>query len=282
MVVEKHADIRLTDDQSRLSELGKIARPGDIIVSYRVRLPFGNIVFSMKGGELSGKLFGQKPVLSRIPHFLEKIAGKGLHQLEEAAQSKGDIAALLAQAVRTRLVADIIEAAASNGPVKAAKILQRRYPIGIRAASLPPLVVQANLCLRNLSRQPRLIGFGIGFILCALLDTAYLIGPLRGMVQSAGGPLAALAADAALPVAGIAIAATLVLMTCARAINKVLGKQKKKNAKTGGKKLTPKPGQSIATGTVASLLAFIVILHIAFMTGHAPSWYLALMHMDGL
>jgi hypothetical protein len=282
MVADKHADVQMITDQNRLNDLEKMARPGDIIIPYRVRLPFGNIVFAIRDREIPGKLFGARPTLSKMPPFLEKTAGRGLKQLTDAAKSKGDIAALLAQAVRTRLVSDIIEAAAGNSPAKAAKLIQRRYPHGIRPENIPPLVKSANICLHNLFRLPRLIGFGIGFALCAALDALYLFSPARDSVIAQAGPAAAIGADALLPVIGAGAASLAVLLTCASAINKVLGRKKKAGGKQDGKKLTPKPGESIATGIGASLLAFIVVMQIGFMTDHAPSWYAALMHMAGL
>jgi hypothetical protein len=281
MVADKHADVKLVEDRIRLSDLEKIARPGDMIVPYRVRLPFGNIVFDVKGKEIPGKLFGQRPTLSKLPPFLEKTAGRGLRQLSEAAQSKGDIAKMLEQAVRTRLVADIVTAAASNSPAKAAKIVQRQYPHGIRAENIPPLVRYANICLGNLSRLPRLVGFGIGFVVCAALDAAYLFGPLRSDIVAGAGPAAALGADALLPIAGAGLASLAVLLACVHAIDKVMGKLKKDPKKKAGK-LMPKPGQSIVTGAGAGLLAFIVVLHAAFVANHAPSWYAALMHVVGI
>jgi hypothetical protein len=184
--------------------------------------------------------------------------------------------------VRTRLVSDIIEAAAGNNPAKAAQLVQRRYPHGIRPENIPPLVKSANICLRNLFRLPRLTGFGIGFAVCAILNAAWLFSPLRGMVVAQAGAAAAIGMDVLLPVIGAGAASLAVLLTCANAINRVLGRKKKAGNKQGGKKLAPKPGESIAAGFGASLLAFLVMLHVAFMTSHAPSWYAALMHMIGL
>ncbi len=278
LVTGGHAQVRLIEDRARLQDLDKLAQPGDVIVPYHVRLPHGRIVFAIKNMEAAATLYGGKPVLSGLPPFLEKTAGKGLRLLAEAAATKGDIATPLGAAVRTRLVADTVAAAASTSRAKAVAGLRRRYPVGIRTSTFDHLVRQAEICLRNLTRLPRYKGFAAGVAVCAALDAAWLIAPLRAQAVMQAGPVAAIAGDALLPVVGGIVAALAIRQSCAAAIQKVLGKIQ--NGKR--KKLMPKSGQSMLYGVAGSLAAWMVMLQAAAMTGHAPDWYAALLRMIGL
>lgn len=281
LVTEGHAKADIVTDKERLKAAAEEGQKNEYAILYDVRLPWGDIDFTIRRTTISGKLFGYRPALVQMGPVLEKILAKGLRLLDDAAANRGDASRKLQDALRYRAISEAVLATAMHPPRKALSLMRERYPFGIQNTTLKNMLQMAGRALQNTTRRPRLYGLGIGLGLTALLYGLYYIGPLRDMIRPhTGAPAAQAAIDFFLVLLGGTITTASIQLTAARALRRSLRAIKSKAAR---KKLVPKAGQSALWGYLGGLILYFTMINAAIMTGAAaPAWYAKLTATIGL
>lgn len=156
-----------TNDQS--------SRRNELVVPYLIDLPYGQIGFTIGGGdEMRGLLFGLHPRLLNLPPFLEGPLAPGLDRLQQAAAHAGNARRDLNEAIRFRAIGDALIAAASLPPKKAARLLHKKWSLGLRRETTDQMVLTAGRAFANITRLPRLAGLGAGMALAGGLYALWL------------------------------------------------------------------------------------------------------------
>ena len=268
LVTEKHADIKIIETEERARELALIAKPGEYIIPYHVRLPVGSIAFTMpKKQEVAGTLFGMHPVLEGLPPFLEPPLDTALMALQDAAGGTG---ARLREAIKARFVGETLLTTLRHPRKKAMRIMQKRYPYGIGDIRINATIIAAEKVMKAIITMPRLIGLVGGSIAAAALYAGYFIGP--GRAALAGMPShVAMALDVGVMLVGCAIAALAAQQLASSGVRKSLGKLA---AKVPASQLAPASAHAYAVSIVVGALLFLGCIEGAIaMKKTAPDWY---------
>ncbi len=272
MLTEKHAQIRIIEDSRKDEEMDMRSEADEYIVPYHVKLPWGDIGFSVKDKAIKGKLFGFNALLIDIPPLLEKIIGKSLRLLDQAAQGQGNVAVHIGNAIRARAIGETFLSTLSNPPPKALIIMQERYPYGIKETTLKKMITNAGAALKHLTKKPRQKGLGFGIAIAALFYMAYFMGPLRSLII---GKITTTLPDiipdsGAIIISGVIVTAAIQI-NVSNALKRALDKLPSKSSKT---KIAPKLQQSALWGFPAAMALFILILVLTITTGtEVPAWY---------
>ncbi len=283
LVTGHHVEAAFNETKEKEEELNKTSKPDEFIIPYNVRLPWGRIGFLLDGREIQGDLFGVKPSLVNLPHFLEDLALPGLHALAEAAQRKsGRRQALkVAEAAQTRISGEALLAAGRYNRKRALEIMHERYPFGISAEALEKLTVQAHTAIGTLARGRRLTGLLTGLALAAGLYAAYLPGQLRMAIaplvpnNNAMGLI-----DLLVMMAGGTASVMTIRALSAGTLRRALGKLA---SAQGVRKLVPRTGSYALASWAACLLLYLGIASYSVMNGDtAPVWYSYLRQLAGL
>jgi hypothetical protein len=152
---------------------------GRIVLPHLIRAPYGDIVFTIRGEEVPGFLFGTQGLMTDMPFFLEKLIAPGTATLEKAARGQGDVGKNLHLAARYKTIRQAVLAAARFPERKAVKVLLKATPMGLGETAAQKLVADAHQALAYISRKPLRNGFIAGMVLSAILYGAYFYGPLR-------------------------------------------------------------------------------------------------------
>jgi hypothetical protein len=271
------ADISFIEDPARLAELQKQPDPTQLIVPYRVRLPFGTIVFSIAGHDVTAKLFGKQGLLLDMPPILEKMAGKGLKSLASLSTSPKHASKAMKDAMRYRLVADIVHTAALNLPTRAYTLLHRKYAFGIRDQALKASLANAYRGITVLTRVSKLSGIAAGLAAASIFYAVSYIGPLKStFVASLPDTVFSKAGtDFAIAMAGILLATIMIQLITSHALRSIFPPGQKTR-----RKVASKWRRSLLWGFAGSTIAYGLILYVAQITGHAaPAWFTDLLRL---
>ncbi len=247
ILTEGHLQARLMDDLKREQEINKHSKADEFIIPYQAQIPWGPITFSIGNKDLTATLCGFQPVLRDLPPLLEKTAGKGLAALKKAARAQGGVAGHINTAIRYRLIGETFTYTLRLSPARALAALRKKYPYGIRTATLKSAVSDARQALNHLTRKPRLTGLAAGAALTAVAGTLYYFGPLGAAVPAS---IPAPAADLLLGLGGGLITTTTIQLLTGQALKKALGQL----ARQGGKNTSrPQWTQSALWGLPAGI-----------------------------
>src|SRR6185295_6295071 len=133
---------------------------------------------------VTGKLFGFQPALVHMQPFIEEIALPGIRALGEAANSSKDVLGKLHEAMRFRVIGDVLLSSTRYVSGPAIDAVMRRYPFGIRDETVKTLVEQANESIKFLTQSSRVTGLMIGLALVSAMDFVYYIGPGHSLVTA--------------------------------------------------------------------------------------------------
>ena len=272
LFLDKHADITLIEDLTRLKELDQEAKDKEFKIPYKVRLPWGNISFRLKDKVIKGKLFGLHPELVHMDPFLEEPLLPGLRLLEEAASTSGNAAEKIKEASRFRAMGEALVLASRLGHARAFEAFEKRYPFGLKTETLRKILISADLALKNITRKPRRIGVAIGAALSLILLCGYYLSPLRGYLYPA---LPADALRVALDILLLPIVMGLTwLMVQSTATKALQESMKHLLAPDKCKKLNPKPGRAGIIGMGIAALLWITMIPLTHLAGQsAPLWF---------
>ncbi len=247
----------------------------EIVIPYHLKLPWGGIAFKFGEDPVKARLFGYNGKLVDAPPFLEKYIAPGINNLEQAAQGHGNIAKLIHDAGTFRTVADAIIAAAMLSRKKGLAMVRKNTPLGIEVATIQKMIVNADAAIKHITRTPRIIGLVIGLIVSAVLESLYVLGPLRPILSGAlSNNSLMMVADAALIALSGYLAVFIIQTSAQNAMNTALKDVLKK---AGGKKIPPKTGNSGLIACGGSAVIFLILLELSIHTGPAaPEWYASL------
>lgn len=252
-----------------------------ITIPYLVKLPFGDIQFTIGDGETYNALiFGYNCELHYVPYLLDKILKKPIARLEEAAQNRGDVAEKIKKAAEYKTLRHAILYAARMPLGKAMKKVKQENPLAIRNDSIKAIVQNADRAMKNITRKPRQTGFIIGSVLMAAIFGAYLPGGLRSMI-AANIPDQNI--EIALDLAVVGLGFYIALMSV-----KFMGRKAIRDALSSiipagqEKKFMPKAGKTVDRLLMLTPALFLIMLEASVHISSGPWWYTAFRSMIGL
>ncbi|MBI4030781.1 MAG: hypothetical protein HY370_03830 [Proteobacteria bacterium] len=278
IVTERHGDVKINENRARAEELRKtMGKPNEFFVPYDVRLPWGDIEFSVGKNTLKGKIFGNNVSFAHMPPFLEKTAGLGVQALMRAAQGGGGLGA----AMKYRMLSEALLASAQQGHRRALDTMLERYPFGVRTESMKKIIVWSDKALKQVTKKPRMIGLAIGLVCAAVLYGLYYLGPLRDALAAQVPSAAARGIlDIALILLGGTVTTACIQMAAKKSLHKAIGRLLPPEKRRG---LMPKAGQSALWGYLGGLGIYFVMIELAIYGGtDAPAWYVHLRTTVGL
>jgi hypothetical protein len=151
---------------------------------YDVRVPQGEIEFSIKDQSVQAYLFGTKGAIKDIPDFLDGIIAPGMKKLAQAASGQGSVSENIRAAVRYKTVKQAMMFAARYTSKKAMRALLHYTPLGLSSQAAQRLIVDANTALNNATKQQRTMAVAYGGGSAAALGALYFFSPLRSALLS--------------------------------------------------------------------------------------------------
>lgn len=270
LLLEGHAQGRIIEEIQRNAELDAQSKPHEYIVPYHIKLPWGTIRFSLGGKEVEAKLFGENALLLDMPAFLEKPASRGLSFLSRAAEGKGDIPALIHQALRRRFIGDAFLTLFSDMPQKALQALKEQYPYGFSEETLQKTISLAMRASRTATARARFMGLAAGLAAAGLLYAALFFVPEAAKVVAVLPPFAV---DAAAILVGGALAALGAYQGEKSALRKILAPLLKSRKREGVKtRMTQKRLESALWGVPCAGALYCLLAVLAALQGAGPAW----------
>ncbi len=271
------ADISFIEDPVRLAELQQQPDSTQLIIPYRVRLPFGNIVFSIAGHDVAARLFGKQGMLLDMPPILEKMAGKGLKNLAALSATPKHASKSMKDAMRYRLVADIVHTAALNPPARAFRLLHTKYMFGVRDKTLKSSLGNAYRGIALLTRMSKLSGIAAGLAAASTLYAVCYIGPLKSAFVASlpDTPFTQDSADIGIALGGIILATIIIQSITSHALRSIFPQGQKNQRKISSKWRT-----SLLWGFTAGMIAYGIVLYVTQATGQTvPLWFTGLLDL---
>jgi hypothetical protein len=281
IALQNHADIEiLKEREQRAAQLEhetaeKAPLVDQLVVPFYVRVPWGRIEFRVEGKVMKGRMFGLHPRILNMPPFLEKAIGPGLERLTQAAHGLGNVSGNIHEAIRFRVIADAMVMASAQAPKKAVLSMRKRWSLGVSGDVTDMMTLLADKAYRNVSKMPRIMGLGLGLVLAAIIDAAYVIGPLRQtivqMLVGYGFPsLAVIALDVALVAGTGFIAETSSRLVTKRALRNLFVKLLPPGQLH---KIKPKSGSVGMYAYIGAAVVFAALVALATTAGFAvPDW----------
>ena len=159
---------------------------GGLALQYDITFPYGEMEITINGKEYKIKLMGYKAKIVNNPRFLDILLNNEMDNLEAAARNEGNIVSKVRKATRARLLATSFKLCLNYPSKKALLLLKRQFPFGISNQLLQNIIPMTKKSIKNLTRKMRFAGLGLGALVTAVMDGAYLLTPLRSY---AGGLL---------------------------------------------------------------------------------------------
>lgn len=287
LVIRDYADVLIlqerhqTEAQKTYNQEEKPKVKDELVVPYNVRLPWGTIQYRVEDRILDGKVFGKHPRLLSIPPFIERAIAPGIERLEQAAANLGNVRLNIDEAVRFRIIADAMVAASAMAKKKAVLHMRKRWSVGVSGKTTDNITLMASNAYTNISKFPRLAGLGIGLALGAVIDAAYILGPLRPLLIVKGIPSPGMAILDLAIVAGTGfLAETASRLMSRKALRHLF---KKLLPPEQANKIKPQAGTVGLYAYIGAGALFVVVVAAAAFTGHTiPGWAHFLMTKTGL
>ncbi len=244
---------------------------GGLAIQYDIQFPYGDLELSINGKPLKTHLFGYKGKMLKLPNFLDNIIEQNFKILMSAAMGEGNVASKIKKTSKTRLIADALLLSVSMPPKKAMLALKKKYPMGASNDLIKNAIILSNKALANVTRKTRFGGLGLGMGIAALLDSAYLLSPVRPALENIIHSPAIIVADVLLIVLGGFIANKCVVYMAKRPLKSALGALMP-NTQRG--KFKPKTQNNIFIGYGLSALVMMVVILVGKFTGATiPTWF---------
>jgi len=153
-------------------------------VSYNVTFPYADVVFQVGGKTFTAGIFGYDADLVNFPPILDKLLLPGIGYLEDAAQNRGDIVAMVKQACQYRAIRLALSILLKTSPKKAAALLVKKFSPALSPGTSQKILFLLVKALSHLTMKPRLYGCAGGMGLSATIMGAVYLTPARGMMGS--------------------------------------------------------------------------------------------------
>jgi hypothetical protein len=253
----------------------------EIILDYRVHLPYADAEFRLgKAMNLRVFLLGTQAGIAETPPFLEKVMENGLKSLSDAAAGRGNVAAKIQAAGRYRTIRQAIIAGARYSKGKAERLVAKNNPLGLSAAGIKSMVIDAENAMNNITAKPRRNGAIGGAIIAGILYALYLATPVRGTIlESVPDVIIQAIADAVVAGLGMVLAVFAVRAAGTRAAKRALG-----NLLPGGQGgiALAKAGHAALWAVPLCAVLFLAAAELSVQINMAPpEWYLFLRAPNG-
>ncbi len=248
----------------------------EISLDYNVHLPYADAEFRLgKAMNLRVFLLGTQAGIADTAPFLEKVMENGLKSLSDAAAGRGNVAAKIQAAGRYRTIRQAIIAGARYSKGKAARLVAKNNPLGLSAAGIKSMVIDAENAMNNITAKPRRNGAIGGALIAGILYGLYFVTPARGMLTvSLPDPVMQGIVDAAVAGLGMALAVFAVKAAGTNAAKKALG-----NLLPGGQGgiALAKAGHAALWAVPLCAILFLAAAELSVQMNMAPpQWYLFL------
>lgn len=271
-VIEDKGAKMVAKGQIKLSAEQVRREDGGLAIQYVARFPFGKMQVAVNGKPLKLCVFGFKGKIVKLPDFLDQLVEANMRLLHEAAAGHGNASSKVRKAGRSRLIADGLLYALSLPPKKAMIALKKKYPMGASNDLLKDVILSSGKALANVTRKTRFGGVALGAVCAALVDAAYFIGPLRGIVMGSIGPQVTMGLDFMLIPLGGVIGTLASAMMAKRPLKQALGPLMPDTMKG---RFKPKKQGSAWLNYLASTAVFVAVIFAAkYMPGNVPpAWF---------
>ncbi len=263
----------LVEKKHILIEAEAVRRKDDgLAIKYATQFPYGDLDISIGKNTISFNVFGYNCKLLKVPPFLDKLTAKGFKEINKAAAGEGSVSEHIQNASKYRLVNNAINLSLTMPKKRAYAQLKKKYPMGASDKRLHNLIIFSNKAFANVTRKPRYVGLGIALFIISLLDAAYFIGPIRGIVMPhLQNDMFKMLADLSLiPIGGL-LGAFIIKTTAKRSMQKVLATLKNAG---NGKIPSPKTHSSGLWSFIGAAVILLIIVEITRHTGAlTPAWY---------
>ncbi len=163
---------------------------GDLLtVNYKAVCPYGTAKLNYGNKSFDIDLIGNSGVIAECPPFVEILAAEGLSELLAAAKAPPQATEKhLNTAKNYRIIREVLILTMQSKPAVAFKLLQKRYPKGVKPQTFKHLIMAARKSFKDLSRASRYKGVALGLLIAAIVQTIYNFSGIRGEIVS-GLPL---------------------------------------------------------------------------------------------
>ncbi len=144
-------------------------------ILYNVTLPYGHLEYTIKDKTYYTFLFGTQGRLTHTSPFLDDLIKDGTRKLKDAAEQRGDVTENLKAAAQFRTIKEGIVATALHSSGKAKKMLKASNPLGLSDGALEDIIATADKALKNITKQPRIVGLGISGLISVIGSGLYMM-----------------------------------------------------------------------------------------------------------
>lgn len=259
-------------EELSLEELKEKQQILHIPIFYEVSLPYGHIEFDIHGTSYYTFLFGIKGALSHVSPFLDDLLKNGLRKLQDAVEGRGDISQNLKSAATYRTLRRGIYYAGAHSKRKAAKLLERDFPMGLTKATIDTIIENADSALKLLSHKPRQVGLALSCAFMFALFLAYHASPIGKILASKLTQHHMLDLIDAIILAGGVYLGSVIIQAYANKSVTTLMQDIIKSKKPIN--ISAKLGNTALWNIAAGLVAFLIATEISLQIGlHVPQWY---------
>ena len=246
---------------------------GGLAIQYDFEFPYADLSIGVNGQPIKVHMFGYKGKMLKINNFIDQLVEKEYALLLRAGNNEGNVTGHIRKASKKRLIGEGLILAVTQQPKKAMLGLKKKYPFGVSNDLVKDVIIQSNKALRNVSRKSHYSGLGMGLVGAAIINAAYFIGPLRGIIAGTvgdGGSILSAVDFALIPLGGV-IAMMASKFMAASPLKKALGPLMPEKQRATFK---PRNSNSPIPAFIGGIVVFLVILMVAkFMGQTLPSWF---------
>lgn len=271
LVTANHAQVEVIYRETEEKDSAEDKR-NYITIPYVVKLPFGELRYKVGDEIHNTMIFGYNAELRYFPFLLDRLLATPLKRLQEAAENRGNVAEKIHDCAQYRTMRQAILAASRLPLKKAAALVKKQNPDGLRNKTVKAMVIHADKALKNVTRKPREQAFYIGLVLMVLIYTGYFATGANALVPVAN-PLLPLGLDLGVFAAGIYLAIFVVKFMSKRALHEALGALYAQEG-AAQKKMMPKTGKIGERIAMAAPLLYGLALEAGYrISGQASWWY---------
>lgn len=157
---------------------------GVMHLHYRVQMPQGSAVFSLKKTSVDAYLFGKQGEIKDIPDFLDGMLKGGMQQLSKAASGQGNVLEHVRLAIKYKTLKQAIGFVVRYNLKKSMQALMHYTPVGLSKNAAKKIIIDANAALNHATKQQRMIAIVVGVLIAAVMIAGYFLSPVRGAVLS--------------------------------------------------------------------------------------------------
>lgn len=287
-LVPEHMTFLIENDGPALVADGDIAvttqamqEEGKMGIHYEAAFPFADITFRIGNKPVKVGAYGQGKFV-RLPPVLDHLLSEPLDALTMAARGQGDVAGILKQVGRYRVIALALVTTIRANAAQTTKRILQKYPEGLSPECAMKIGKAADTAVAIVTRKPRYTGLIAGLTGVTALYALYYLGPGRGMITPhVDDPRFNMIIDAALVLLGGTMTTLSIQIAARGALHKAVGHLIPREKRAS---MMPRTGGAGLWGYGAGVIIYFLMIeltrHIA--GGNTPLWYQSLMSMIGL